>query len=331
MFLSLCATQKSADNRGFVPFTGFLTQLFKRSGVHIPLDFTRIEPEGANDRSSLSRSEGQRKKRKLEAGAYEESSIGMVELKKAILDIGREMNTRMFEFRADVNTRMTKLEEESGRHATMLQEMKGKKLFCYDCKLAKTGLPSVPCHVMECASSVSNRGTGPLVVFIVMLITVYSIREIQSCPIDSLNPTDQILLSGHMLEASLMGFLLFLSLMIDRLHHYIRELRLLRKTMEDAKKQNRAMEDRKSGSSDELKVLGEEMSRLKTKIKQLESECEIKGNEVKAGEANVVALKSQSEGFLMDYDRLLEENQNLQDQLQSIDHNLSHSDTKKNT
>ena len=101
--------------------------------------------------------------------------------------------------------------------------------------------------------------------------------------------------------------------------------------MEAAKKQNRAMEDRKSSSSDEFKVSGEEISKLKTKIKQLESECETKGNEVKAAEANVVSLKSQAEGFLMDYDRLLEENQNLRDQLQSIDHNLFHNDNKKNT
>ncbi|GFY97510.1 B-cell receptor-associated 31-like protein [Actinidia rufa] len=183
-----------------------------------------------------------------------------------------------------------------------------------------------------------KRGTGPLIVktvagviFVMMLITVYSIKEIESRPIDTLNPTDQILFSRLVLEASLMGFLLFLSLMIDRLHHYIRELHLLRKTMEAAKKQNRAMEDRKSSSSDEFKVSGEEISKLKTKIKQLESECGTKGNEVKAAEANVVALKSQSEGFLMEYDRLLEENQNLRDQLQSIDHNLSHNDNKKNT
>ncbi|GFZ16781.1 hypothetical protein Acr_26g0000510 [Actinidia rufa] len=125
MFLSLCVTHKFADKRGSVPFTGFLTELFKRSGVHIPLDFSRIEPECVIDRSSLSRSAGQRKKRKLEADAYEESSIGMAELKEAILDLGREMNTRMFEFRAEVNTRMTKLEEESGRHTIMLQETKG--------------------------------------------------------------------------------------------------------------------------------------------------------------------------------------------------------------
>ncbi|KAI8010512.1 hypothetical protein LOK49_LG06G01340 [Camellia lanceoleosa] len=115
--------------------------------------------------------------------------------------------------------------------------------------------------------------------------------------------------------------------MIDRLHHYIRELRLLRKTMEAAKKQNRANED---GKSEELKVLGEEVSRLKTHIKQLETKHETKEKEVKSAEANVLALKSQSEGFLVEYDRLLEENQNLRNQLQSIDQSLSHSDTKKN-
>lgn len=179
-----------------------------------------------------------------------------------------------------------------------------------------------------------KRGTGPLVVktvagviFVFMSITVYSVTEIQSRPIDSLNPTDQILLARHMLEASLMGFLLFLLLMIDRLHHYIRELRLLRKTMEAAKKQNRANED---GKSEELKVLGEEVSRLKKHIKQLETKHETKEKEVKSAEANVLALKSQSEGFLVEYDRLLEENQNLRNQLQSIDQSLSHSDIKKN-
>lgn len=44
--------------------------------------------------------------------------------------------------------------------------------------------------------------------------------------------------------------------------------------MEAAKKQNRAMEDAKGGSSDELKA---EISSLKATIKQLESECESKG------------------------------------------------------
>ncbi|GFY81041.1 hypothetical protein Acr_01g0008500 [Actinidia rufa] len=89
MFLSLCATYKASDKRGSVPFTGFLTELFKRSGVNIPLDFIRIEPEGPIDRASLFRSEGQKKKRKLEEEAQEGSAIGMGELKEAILNLGK--------------------------------------------------------------------------------------------------------------------------------------------------------------------------------------------------------------------------------------------------
>ncbi|GFZ14665.1 hypothetical protein Acr_24g0008550 [Actinidia rufa] len=106
----------ASDKRGSVPFTGFLTELFKRSGVHIPLDFIRIEPEGPIDRASLSRSEGQRKKRKLEEEAQEGSAIGMGELKKAILNLGKEMSKQMSEFREEVNTRLSSLEEESSRH-----------------------------------------------------------------------------------------------------------------------------------------------------------------------------------------------------------------------
>uniref|UniRef100_A0A5B7AX93 Endoplasmic reticulum transmembrane protein n=1 Tax=Davidia involucrata TaxID=16924 RepID=A0A5B7AX93_DAVIN len=183
-----------------------------------------------------------------------------------------------------------------------------------------------------------KRGNGPLVtktvaavLFVALIVNVYNVKEIQSRPLDSLNPTDQVLTAKYMLEASLMGFLLFLLLMIDRLHHYIRELRLLRKTMEDVKKHNRGFEDGKNGSADEAKAYGEEISTLKTKIMKLESECKTKRKEVKASEANAVALKSQSEGLHVEYDRLLVENQNLRNQLQSIDQSLSHSDIKKNT
>ncbi|GFY91101.1 hypothetical protein Acr_07g0012970 [Actinidia rufa] len=125
MFLSLCSTYKASDKRGSVPFTGFLTELFKRNGVHIPLDFTRIEPEGPIDRASLSRSEGQRKKKKLEEEAHKGSAIGMGELKEAILTLEKEISKQMSEFRAEVNTRLTTLEEESSRHTIMIQDMKG--------------------------------------------------------------------------------------------------------------------------------------------------------------------------------------------------------------
>ena len=126
------------------------------------------------------------------------------------------------------------------------------------------------------------------------------------------------------------GFMLFLSLMIDRLHYYIRELRLLRKTMEAAKKQNRNFEDGKNGSPEELKAMGEEIATLRAKIKKLESECETKAKEAKTAEAEAEALRKQSEGVLLEYDRLLEDNQNLRNQLESIDQSLTQPDNKKN-
>ncbi|KAF2284939.1 hypothetical protein GH714_032704 [Hevea brasiliensis] len=98
------------------------------------------------------------------------------------------------------------------------------------------------------------------------------------------NPTDQVLMSRHMLEASLMG---------------------------------------DQGA-------GEEIASLKTKIKNLESECEARVREAKAAETEAEALRKQSEGFLLEYDRLLEDNQNLRNQLESIDQTLTESDGMKN-
>nr|POE90935.1 hypothetical protein CFP56_05307 [Quercus suber]POE90936.1 hypothetical protein CFP56_05308 [Quercus suber] len=184
-----------------------------------------------------------------------------------------------------------------------------------------------------------KRGRGPIMVktiaatvVVVLSSSVYSMIKIQNRTIEGgiANPTDQVLMSKHMLEASLMGFMLFLSLMIDRLHYYIRELRLLRKAMEAAKKQNRNFEDGKNGSAEELKAMGEEIATLRAKIKKLESECETKAKEAKTAEAEAEALRKQSEGFLLEYDRLLEDNQNLRNQLESIDQSLTQPDNRKN-
>ncbi|XP_057526355.1 uncharacterized protein LOC130805589 isoform X1 [Amaranthus tricolor] len=180
-----------------------------------------------------------------------------------------------------------------------------------------------------------KRGRGPVVittvggtVLVLLASTVSNIISIQQREIEpgTINPTDQILFTRALLDASLMGFILFLGLMMDRLHHYIRELRLLRKTMEAVKKQNRSFDDAKNGSSEELKAMEEEVATLKSRIKTLESECAAKTDEVKAAESKSEALKKQSEGLLLEYDRLLEDNQSLRSQLQEI----GHSDGKKN-
>ncbi|KAK9677903.1 hypothetical protein RND81_11G175000 [Saponaria officinalis] len=178
-----------------------------------------------------------------------------------------------------------------------------------------------------------KRGRGPVIVttvagtlFVLLLSSISNIlnftqREDES---GSVNPTDQILFVRSLLDASLMGFILFLGLMMDRLHYYIRELRLLRKTMEATKKQNRSFDDAKNGN-DGRKAVEEEIAALKSKIKTLESQCAAKTDEVKAEQSKAEALKKQSEGLLLEYDRVLEDNQNLRSQLEELN-----SDGKKN-
>ncbi|KAK9924525.1 hypothetical protein M0R45_032890 [Rubus argutus] len=182
-----------------------------------------------------------------------------------------------------------------------------------------------------------KRGKGPVMVktvagtvFAVLMASVYNLNDIKRRTIESgaLNPTDEVLMSMKMLEISLMGFFLFLSLMIDRLHHYIRELRFLRKSMEAAKKQNQNTQEEKN---EDRKTLVQENESLRTRVKNLESEYETKEQKAKVAGAEVEALRKQSEGLLLEYDRLLAENENLRDQLKSIDQSISHSDDKKKT
>ncbi|XP_009357471.2 uncharacterized protein LOC103948199 [Pyrus x bretschneideri] len=186
-----------------------------------------------------------------------------------------------------------------------------------------------------------KRGRGPVVVktvaatvLMVLMTNVYSIVKIRGSRIDKaavLSPTDQVLMIKHLLDATLMGCSLFLALMIDRLHHYIRELRIRRKSMEAVKKQNRGSEDGKSSSLDKMKVLENEMATLHTRLKQLEFEIETKTKDVHTAESSVLALRKQSEGFLLEYDRLLEENQNFKNRLQSFDRKMSRSGSKKDS
>ncbi|CAN6546714.1 hypothetical protein C1H46_039677 [Malus baccata] len=186
-----------------------------------------------------------------------------------------------------------------------------------------------------------KRGRGPVVVatvaatvFVVLMTNVYGVVKIRASRIDKaavLSPTDQVLMIKHLLDATLMGCSLFLALMIDRLHHYIRELRIRRKSMEALKKQNRGSEDGKSSILDQMKVSENEMATLRARLKQLESDIETKTKDVHTAESNVLALRKQSEGFLLEYDRLLEENQKLKSQLKSLDWRVSRLGSKKDS
>ncbi|BAT80695.1 hypothetical protein VIGAN_03029300 [Vigna angularis var. angularis] len=93
----------------------------------------------------------------------------------------------------------------------------------------------------------SKQGRGPLVtktvaatMLVVFSSTVYTITEIKKRIKDTgiVNPTDEVLMAYRLLEAFFLGFSLFLGLVIDRQHYYIREINLLRRSLETAKKQN---------------------------------------------------------------------------------------------
>ncbi|KAM6580537.1 hypothetical protein CsatA_004311 [Cannabis sativa] len=87
-----------------------------------------------------------------------------------------------------------------------------------------------------------KQGRGPLVMksvggtmVVIFISTIYVVMGIQKRSTDAagvINPTDEVLKAQHLLQASLIGFSLFLALMIDRLHYYIRELSLLRRALE---------------------------------------------------------------------------------------------------
>ncbi|KAH9603212.1 hypothetical protein KSS87_003757 [Heliosperma pusillum] len=170
-----------------------------------------------------------------------------------------------------------------------------------------------------------KRGRGPVIVttvvgiilllFLSTVSTVITLRQRDQHPASIVNPTDQLLFFRTLLHASLFGFILFLGLLMDRLHHYIRELRLLKKTIEAAKKQRRILDDAKNK---ELKAMEKEINSLKCKINSLEAGCVAKMEEAKASQSKADALKKQSEGLLLEYDRLLEDNQNIRSQLDEL-------------
>ncbi|XP_059662467.1 uncharacterized protein LOC132308410 [Cornus florida] len=122
-----------------------------------------------------------------------------------------------------------------------------------------------------------KQGRGPVMaqtvagtLIVVLASSLYSLLKIQKRTMDGapINPTDQILQANHLLEASLMGFSLFLAGMIDRLHYYIKELHVLRKSLEDMK--NRGMD-----------AFEKEIPAVKTKNKQPESESKREMKEAK--------------------------------------------------
>ncbi|KDP26363.1 hypothetical protein JCGZ_17521 [Jatropha curcas] len=175
-----------------------------------------------------------------------------------------------------------------------------------------------------------KMGKGPATVktiagtmSVILLSSLMSIVKIQNkgAKLGTMSPMDQVLWRTHLLEASLMGFTLFLGFIIDRMHHYLTKLISLRSNIGSSKeeverlqKEKMQLKGKAEKASTEIKQLQEQISTLSESLKKLKLENEEKDKQIETAEAHVVALQKQSADLLLEYDRLLEENQNLQAQ-----------------
>uniref|UniRef100_A0A2P2MY80 Endoplasmic reticulum transmembrane protein n=1 Tax=Rhizophora mucronata TaxID=61149 RepID=A0A2P2MY80_RHIMU len=175
-----------------------------------------------------------------------------------------------------------------------------------------------------------KMGRGPATVktvagtvSVILLASLMSIVKIQNkgAKLGTMSPMDQVLWRTHLLEASLMGFTLFLGFIIDRMHHYLTKLIALRKNersskeeLEKLQREKMQLKEKEEKASKEMRQLQEQILSLSENVKKLKSESEKKDKQIETAEAHVVSLQKQSADLLLEYDHLLEDNQNLQAQ-----------------
>ncbi|XWS47217.1 hypothetical protein CRYUN_Cryun14cG0133900 [Craigia yunnanensis] len=158
---------------------------------------------------------------------------------------------------------------------------------------------------------------------VILLSSLMSIVKIQNkgAKLGTMSPMDQVLWRTHLLEASLMGFTLFLGFIIDRMHHYLRKLIGLRSSVGSSKeevellqKERMQLKEKDDKASKEINLLKEQISTVSDNLKKLKVESEEKDKKIETAESHIASLQKQSADLLLEYDRLLEDNQNLQNQ-----------------
>ncbi|WZZ01485.1 hypothetical protein YC2023_073813 [Brassica napus] len=194
-----------------------------------------------------------------------------------------------------------------------------------------------------------KMGKGPATVktiagtmSVILLSNLMSIVKIQNkgAKLGTMSPMDQVLWRTHLLEASLMelckmhimklsktlmifaGVVLFLGFIIDRMHHYLRKLINLRgnvgsskEELEQLQKERNEFKEKEDKASKEIKQLQEKLSSVSERLKKAETESKEKAKKLETAETHVTALQKQSAELLLEYDRLLEDNQKLQSQI----------------
>ena len=105
------------------------------------------------------------------------------------------------------------------------------------------------------------------------------------------------------------------------MHHYLQKLIGLRSSVgaskeevERLQKEKTELKEKEEKASKEIKRLQEEIASLSENLKKVKLESEEKDKRVEYAESHVAALQKQAVDLLLEYDHLLEDNQNLQTQ-----------------
>lgn len=115
------------------------------------------------------------------------------------------------------------------------------------------------------------------------------------------------------------GFVLFLGFLIERMHYHLRKFIDLRTTVQDSRqnvekleKEQLQLEENEQKAKEATKLMQKEVSEAMRKLDKVKLESKEKDTRVETAEGHVAALQKQMADLLLEYDRLLEDNQNLQ-------------------
>ncbi|KAH9567007.1 hypothetical protein CY35_03G006700 [Sphagnum magellanicum] len=159
---------------------------------------------------------------------------------------------------------------------------------------------------------------------------------------------DQSIIRSQLLEITLIGYCLLLGLMMTSLDSFLKQVDALTRNIDVLKKQakgaqeeylrlqseqqnSKKSKDEELAAAMEIKSLKDVVSDLQNKLERLQLDANSKEKEVKVLKVSMRALEKQTEGFRLEYNRLMDDNESLRNQLAVFDRKHSTLESKKNS
>jgi B-cell receptor-associated protein 31 len=159
---------------------------------------------------------------------------------------------------------------------------------------------------------------------------------------------DKSIIRSQLLEIALIGYCLLLGLMMTSLDSFLKHMGALTRNIDVLKKQAKGAQeeylrlqseqqnskksrDEELAAAMEIKSLKDVVSDLRNKLERLQLDANSKEKEVKVLKVSMRALEKQLEGFLLEYNRLMDDNESLRNQLAVFDRKHSTLELNKNS